>query len=1237
MRPHCIFGGRKMKKFKIGKMSLLIITLFSMIAATTTPVFNPLSVNNSNETTDYEKIELEEPFKNVDIGMYQRYDTIYVPTEEVVLAGEQNDIGYNVDTGDQVRRALPVYVGEPVDARVPGRGRTGSLDPTKGDNDDWYSFSVCEGQTIQASLQSSENYGFELADVDGITIESGYTAEETGTYFIHIFANEGAGAGEYTFSITLSGQNDAGSGKDAGNSINSATSITPGTYSGYLDYTDWEDWYSFNVNAGEGITVTLECPARSDYDIHLYNPNGEWVYSAQYYGDDTLEYPSDMSGTWKIKIDIFPGWDTSKWPDNYFLYGSGAYELTLSLGGTYDKPLDPYPQPDITPVAQTFIVNDDPTSNKDEYAYLAAVPAANYIENGKRYVSPIVYKGVDYVPNWFLTVDDTTQYLLDDWNAYLARHGVTATEYTLLSDPVKAAADIATKKWSSSSTAVVAVDGSDFEDEVTKVIDQDATLNIQQKITRLSPSSKKLKDIGGNLGVPMFIGSKWGAIHLIATGDQFRGDTGVITPRYEAIMEDWWPSPYDVAGPDSDTFFPIVLPGLWIPYVTSASGLEEFQIIKYSGDRYKIPVDSTDCSLNVTITTSEPTHLIVYLVDPYGNIRRPSTPHWNGGPINPIHIWNGGHWEEIGFDNWRAWKMEPHTEFSVEVHHPMPGKWTAIVVSFYGEDSGSVSYHITATIRHHNPKRIASALSAANAAVIASLKHAPLLYVKEDSVPSETSNAISQLGVSNIIFVNIDGVSSASLPGSVTEYRTMKEVVDAIKGDANSENFITITSLATGDGYFAPAAMAAAYHGSPVLNIGEAAEAYDIIDKARAWREYAGDYYHGCRSLGYLPMMNEEFDLIEALKDLFFNQSVPSPGFDLKLRWFSAIHDGIYNNLTLKYGLDLDGQEAYLFVSPRDEDIRDIVCRAMTGNRSFAGHIPVKTPAFASDIICRDILYPAIIFANPGRNVTTSQLMNYPDGYQWKGNDGKQYPNYASRELKRIFSSRGRFYEGHCIWDNLRDRYNQGVSISYYSGHGTGGSGISAQYRNVAEQFPYAELRHEHLKDFEWWDAWRGYSGYDDKQTKTARWGGPSGYNAEEPSLYDIIHFKWIDEALDNLHSELEFWSSCTTGSHFGPIVYLSHGSALWYGNCGSAYGVQDDLHNNWIFYEVLTKGESVGKAQSKYLWIFNRDFTTCDPTTLYGPSTMFQGGLSNVEALYGDPTMTCYAPDWIEPEPVMP
>jgi pre-peptidase len=1233
-----------MKKinFKQRKASIFLIVLFSIMMLT--PTFSASIHKNNmlyketimeNDSTDF--FDPVAPFPAIP------YDTNYIPIEDVKLDDEQNDIGYNTDVGDDLRRASSIYIGEPIEETTPGRGRTGSLDPLARDEDDYYRFSVCTGQAISIALSSSQPYGVEILDKNGEIHQNGAQATETAFYYAHVFADGDDPAGDYTLSIQLNGQNDAGTGSDAGGSIGAATKITPGSYEGYMDYQDVEDWYSFDVTSGNGIRISIEPQEKSDFDLHLYDPSGNHVLSAMYYEDDVLEYPADSSGTWKVKIDMFPGWDTSKWPDDYFLYGSGAYELELEVGVEVEAPIDPLPQPEIIPVAQTFIINDDPDSNKDEYAYLAAVPAANYFQDGDRYLSPIIYQGVDDIPTWFTTVDQTTQYLIDDWTTYLDRHGMTADEIIVNSDPIQAAAEIATQKWTSANTVVVTVDGSNFEDELETVVDADKSLSSTPSIERVTADD--FIDVSGSSAKPMYIGNQWGAIHLRGVGNDFAGDTGLITPRYEGVMEDWWPYPYDEDGEDYDSFYPVTKAGLWFPYVTDTDGLDELQVIKYEGDRYSVPISNSDASIEVTLTTDSPSNLIAYIIDPEGNVRRPMTPHYNGGEIKQIHYWNGGHWQHDQ-DEFRRWIIEPHTEFTVDVHNAMEGTWTVIVVPFMDENGQDVgytgNYHVTINKRNYNEQRVNAAMSASNAAVIASMNHAPLLYVTESEVPSATGNAINQLGANTIIFVNIGDVSSAN-PSATKELTSTQAVIDEIKSHAQSENFITIISLGTGDGYFAPAAMAAAYHTAPILNIGEAPVAYNTIDMIATWREYAGDYYHGCRSVGHLPQLIEPITLknppswISLIFYYLQHDEFPHVGLDLKLTWFGSVAQSM-QEMIRGYDLDLPGKEAFLFVSPRDTDIRDVACRALVGNESFAGHIPVETAAFSSDVICRDILYPALIYANPGRDVITSQMANYPDGYTWQANDGNGYPNYATRQNKETFFSRDRFFEGHIIIENLIERYNKGTALSYYTGHGTGGSGISGQFKNVNEDFPLAELRHEHLEDFDWWDAWRGYSGYDNRQTKLCREGGDSGYNSQEPALYDFVHFKWADQLIENLHSELEIWSSCTTGEHWGPIMYLSHGSALWYGCAGSAYGVQDDLHNSWLFMDVLMNGDSFGASQSRYTWLFNRDFTTLDPTTLYGRSSLFQisqGGLTNVKVLYADPMMTCYAPDWIEPTPV--
>ena len=1235
-----------MKMKSINKAGLFILLITIMLV---TPSLSAYSFQRTNKitTNPVEIITNDLEYSDsIEIDITKTIDNMrYTPTQEATLADYENDVGYNVDVGDTLRRSYEIYVGEPTDQRYPGRGRTGMLDPSSGDDADCYQFKACKGQQITYSLSSSENYEIEIYDKNEQIVESGNETEFTDTYFINIYAVSDE-AGEYTFTVNLQGQNDADLGSDAGNSISSATTILPGIYNGYLDSNDWEDWYSFDVLTGQGIFIELSSEEESDFDIHLYNPNNEYVHSEQFYGDDSLEYPADMSGTWKIKIDIFTGWDESQWPENYYLYGSGVYELELTIGGTAEEPPSLKElQHTINPVAQTFIIQDDPESVKDEYSYLAAIPAANYIEQGKRYVSPIVYQGNDQIPNWFTSIDDTTQYLLDDWTTYLNRHGLNPTEYVVNSDPIQAASEIALQHWTDSDTAVLAIDGSNYDDTINTVIDEDVSFNCKKETDRILPD--ELNEISSEFFAKiMYLGSEWGALHLTAEGDSFLGDTMVLTPRYEAFMADWWPHDSDVPGEDKDTFFPVSKPGIWMPFVTDISGLEALNIIKYSGSRHTLDIGPDDSSIEITLETDQESTLIAYLIDPEGNVRRPQYPHWNGGDIKDLYQWMGGHWDHDE-DEYRHLIIDPHTEYSVEINTPMQGKWTVLVVPYLDLDTWDASfdgtYHITANIREHNSDRIAAGLSAANAAVIAAQQHAPLLYVTEDSIPQETTDAIQSLGVSNIIFVNINEVSSASPSGSVTELTTMQEVINEIKQDTLSENVITITSFATGEGYFAPSAMIAAYHGSPVINIAEAKTAYNTIDMYQAYREFTGDYYHGCRSLGHLPMLQEDIGLSNppSLFNLLIyyltnDQTLPSFGLDLKQQWLTTVYDDIHSVID-EYGLDKPGQEAYIFVSPRDTDIRDSIGRAMTGNNSYAGLIPVVTTAFSSTIICRNILYPALIYANPGKDVTTSEMMNYFTGqYDHTGNDGVVYTTYAPRDNKHSLSSFGRFFEGHCMWENFLERYNEGALISLYSGHGTGGSGISSQYQNIAEQFPDAEPYHEHLKDFEWWDSWAGYAGYDDRLTKTVRDQDISIYNAEEPNLYNLIHFKWVDRDLENLHSEIDIWSSCTTTSHFGPIVYLSHGTVLYAGCLGSGYTLVDDLYKTWILRDILIKGYTIGEAFSLNHWIVNRDFTTGDPSSVYGDASFFADGISSNNVIFGDPTLQVYNPTWTEPIPIV-
>jgi hypothetical protein len=1202
---------------------------------TTQPVLSP-------DLTDTE--ELDQNAYILDRNYYDEENPQVVPLDGPY---DPADAGYRSDAGKELKRSNEVYPGEIIDD-TPGRGRTGYL-LEGSDDEDWYAFSVCEGQTIDITMTPTSDYDLGLWDPAGVekatstntgtTMESiSFVADSTGRWYFRIHEGVSAVQGSYTFDITLNGQNDAGTAADAGNDFASATPLTEGTYNGYLDMNDAEDWYKFTVADGEGIHFFLNMSkiARySDFDISLYNPLGEKVHEEDYYTDDELYIGADMAGEWRAKIDIFPGWTDIPQPTEwvYYAYGSGAYELTYIVESSGPTPPAPIPQPEITPIAKTFIINNDPESINDEYGYLASLPACNYLDGGMRYLAPIIYQGDATSTNYFDedtgfgVVDDTTQYLVDDWNAYLDTYGKTAVQYTVPADPVEAAADIATNNWASSDLAVVAVDGSDIENQVDTVLEKTKTLKRTVEVEEIASDSDKIIDIGGIKTYPMLIGPKWGAINVSIHGiTQLSGTADgayleQLFPKFMRIQGDWWPVPYAEQGDAIDIYYPITTPGLYggLSDISNTSW-DSMTVTKYPCDRYKVNVENPNSVLSVTITTDEPSDLMVFLIDPDGHYRQPSYPNWNG-PVNPIHIWNG--LAATGFDEWRTWKPEPHTEFTTEILHPDLGKWTVIVVPREAEGSASIKYTINGEIRNFQD-HVNADMSAANAAVIASLEHAPLLYVNPDSVPTETANAFTALGVTKVIFVECEEIGAAvrgDLPTIQDDLTSMQQVIDYIKAYDASENYITITSLATGDGYFASAAMLAAYHGSPVLNIDDApGNPAGMAERIDTWRLGEGDYYHGSRSPGHLPVANApvEQNNWKILLDIILHQEFPPFGLDAKRYWNEKMYDDVYNWIA-GYGLDLDGQEGFCVVAPR-EDIYIELHSVLMGNNSYAGQIPGSTPSYINDVVVRNVLYPALIYANPNRDVTTTQMMNFPDGGQWTLNDGSRPSAYSSRTIKQSFSSHDRIYDGHCLWEAHLQRLNEGASIMYYSGHGTGGSGISAQ--------PLQQQYSEYPDDI-WYDAWRGYS-FD--SMKTPRSGGFTWYNAEPPQLYDIIHYKWVDQLTENLMSDAVFYMSCSTAEGFAPLVYLDHGAVCWYGNAGSGLCPEADLQDDEFFIDALVDGEAIGPAYTHQVWLHFRDFTTKDPTSMYGSSSM---QVTTVQCIYGDPALIVYSPEWSSPVPI--
>jgi hypothetical protein len=229
----------------------------------------------------------------------------------------QNDAASGQDAGKSVQEAI---------ALSPGT-ITGFL--KAGDNYDYYSIDLQEGQqiTLQLTVPANVSYGILLLTPTshtsrGSVITQGgikildYVADSTGTWYIRV--SRSSGEGEYQLAIDIQDQNDAGSGQDAGKSVQEAIPLSSGTITGFLKAGDNYDYYSIDLQEGQQITLQLTIPANASYGISLLTPTTHYNRGSVLIqeGMKTLDYVADSTGTWYIKI--------------YRSSGEGEYQLAVN-------------------------------------------------------------------------------------------------------------------------------------------------------------------------------------------------------------------------------------------------------------------------------------------------------------------------------------------------------------------------------------------------------------------------------------------------------------------------------------------------------------------------------------------------------------------------------------------------------------------------------------------------------------------------------------------------------------------------------------------------------------------------------------------------------------------------------------------------------------------------------------------------------------------------------------------
>ena len=95
-----------MKKFKIGKINAAFLTLILITSMLILPMSGAFKIS-TNKTYEIENINKNLVYirENNDPNEPIWLDTNYIPKGETLLADEQNDIGYNIDTGNRIQKS----------------------------------------------------------------------------------------------------------------------------------------------------------------------------------------------------------------------------------------------------------------------------------------------------------------------------------------------------------------------------------------------------------------------------------------------------------------------------------------------------------------------------------------------------------------------------------------------------------------------------------------------------------------------------------------------------------------------------------------------------------------------------------------------------------------------------------------------------------------------------------------------------------------------------------------------------------------------------------------------------------------------------------------------------------------------------------------------------------------------------------------------------------------------------
>ncbi|MBY8997649.1 MAG: hypothetical protein KGD60_07950, partial [Candidatus Thorarchaeota archaeon] len=535
----------------------------------------------------------------------------------------------------------------------------------------------------------------------------------------------------------------------------------------------------------------------------------------------------------------------------------------------------------------------------------------------------------------------------------------------------------------------------------------------------------------------------------------------------------------------------------------------------------------------------------------------------------------------------------------IELPYPMSGDWT-ILAAWMDATEELNNIELSWTISRL-PTDIQSYMeSAANAAVLASLLNAPLLYVYEDQIPAETDWALTRLGVTEIYLVDPANLQDVGLPALLSAYGFLNDlpsysnVVSMINSLSGSLDVVVTVPVGDGNEFFAPAAFSAAAHGSPVLSL--CGNTNELTTRAQeTWAPYMigpeinniyviNKYENRAENGWYDERIPNKFSMIES---------------EASFEAFLSTR-GAYNSST---------PQPVVVISP-------VSLLPLSFDRSLQTHfnpgrIPAATSTMASVLINRGLLHRFLFITAEQSDTSLVSMYAYTDGDLFVDNNLNYHLLQQIENSTDALEAAGFSIESHVGQNEVFEVLNSQVALWSLSTHGT----LTELPRDPPDR-PYG-VGYFSLRSTD--------SPYGFEDSLAVR-ESPSDTNSlvnpvafPEVSNHVVKSTHELEAAVDNIGSPIVILTACLLGGAEMPLMLMEHGAVAVTASPRTVYFRAAGMLSV-LLAQSLCEGATTAEALSYGLSMTSSDYS--DPLVGRDPRDY-----ANQQVLFGDPSVRLYEP----------